>query len=828
MASLAETTARLADQTQKNISETQALHKSNVSLRQSVSGLEGSIDAYATREKRVQFLETVLDNSQAGLADTFAESLKGPLTQLADAIPGKQFLLPFMKLAVQKTPLKGVVERFRDRQRDKIQTEKATEAINASGVSFNNEEEKNAAIERLKLEMAKKEQEEQIKAKNDKLKDMLGLEIEKFEAIIGKTDEVKEQADESVKETSDTNNTKKDKLVEKEEKPSPYIAGSTTDSSAAAVEEARDTERNAERRHNELIQALKSGSGAKEGSAPDTKGVDGPLGGVGGVIKNIGKGFKYLGNNLRAIAKGALAMGLMGASLIPFALAAVKFNDVEWESLAKAGVALVGLAGIGFLLGKASGSMIIGAAAIAILGGALWLAGKGFQQFAELDWKTIGMGLVAIAGLGAIAAVMGLAAPLIITGAFAIGALGVALIPFAYAAQMAAPAMTEIAEAFNLFKDVPISSMFAIPAALAAVGAALVAMSAGNFVSGILDGIGKLFGNESPIDKIVRLAESAPNVIALGSAMRGFGDDVDAMMNGLDRIDSSKVDKLGELGEKIEDFMDSMPGLIGQAKLAAFALSFASIAASAGVAPAVASGVQAATGEVIEVQQNPKAYVAKRQGQTPPPEKTEAKTEEEMTPVETETGETVVTTQDSTSVPEGKVQVKYKGETVLVDREDAEKVKAIDEEINKISEQRESLREAYDNASPYQRIQKRKIKDADRRLMSKQMQLQKERAGAVKSAVGDTSPTSTLAEDKQSVVDAMAGKGSAKTLEQSQSELEETKNEMGQNQPGGMGAAAIVDNSTTNVSQGGGGGAVMPVPIGEPDQKTKALIANDF
>jgi len=828
MASLAETTARLADQTQKNINETQALYKSNVSLRQSVSGLEGSIDAYATREKRVQFLETVLDNSQAGLADTFAESLKGPLTQLADAIPGKQFLLPFMKLAVQKTPLKGVVERFRDRQRDKIQTEKATEAVNASGVSFSNEEEKNAAIERLKLEMAKKEQEEQIKAKNDKLKDMLGLEIEKFEAIIGKTDEVKEQADESVKETSDTNNTKKDKLVEKEEKPSPYIAGSTTDNSAAAVEEARDSERNAERRHNELIQALKSGSGAKEGSAPDTKGVDGPLGGVGGVIKNIGKGFKYLGNNLRAIAKGALAMGLMGASLIPFALAAVKFNDVEWESLAKAGVALVGLAGIGFLLGKASGSMIVGAAAIAILGGALWLAGKGFQQFAELDWKTIGMGLVAIAGLGAIAAVMGLAAPLIIGGAFAIGALGVALIPFAFAAQMAAPAMTEIAEAFNLFKDVPISSMFAIPAALAAVGAALVAMSAGNFVSGILDGIGKLFGNESPIDKIVRLAESAPNVIALGSAMRGFGDDVDAMMNGLDRIDSSKVDKLGELGEKIEDFMDSMPGLIGQAKLAAFALSFASIAASAGVAPAVASGVQAATGEVIEVQQNPKAYVAKRQGETPPPEKTEAKTEDEMTPVETETGETIVTTQDSTSVPEGKVQVKYKGETVLVDREDAEKVKAIDDEINKISEQRESLREAHDNALPHQKLKKRKIRDADRQLMNKQMQLEKERAGAVKSAVGDTSPTTTLAEDKQSVVDAMAGKGSAKTLEQSQSELQETKNEMGQNQPGGMGAAAIVDNSTTNVSQGGGGGAVMPVPIGEPDQKTKALIANDF
>ena len=66
-------------------------------------------------------------------------------------------------------------------------------------------------------------------------------------------------------------------------------------------------------------------------------------------------------------------MGLMGASLIPFALAAVKFNDVEWESLAKAGVALVGLAAVGFLIGKASGSMILGAIGVGILGGALFV-----------------------------------------------------------------------------------------------------------------------------------------------------------------------------------------------------------------------------------------------------------------------------------------------------------------------------------------------------------------------------------------------------------------------------------------------------------------------
>jgi hypothetical protein len=465
--------------------------------------------------------------------------------------------------------------------------------------------------------------------------------------------------------------------------------------------------------------------------------------------------------------------------------------------------------------------MITGALAIGVLGGALWVAGKGFQQFAELDWKTIGMGFVAIGGLAVVAAALSFALPFIIPGSIAIAALGAALIPFAYAAGMAAPALTEIAEAFNAFGDVPISTMFAIPAALAAVGAALVAMSAGNFVSGILDGIGKLFGNESPIDKIVRLAESAPNVIALGAAMRSFGDDVDAMMSGLDRLDPAKIDKLDDFSEKIENFVDSMPGVIGTAKIAAFAAAFASIAASAGIAPAVASGVEAATGEVIEVQQNPKAYVAKRQTQ-----QTALPTQEQDIPedIQTETGETIVTQKDSTEVPEGKVKVKYKGETVLVDREDAEKVKAIDEEMIQIADQREQLREAHDNASPYQRIQKRRIRDADKRLMNKQMQLEKQRKVAIASAVGeDTSKITSVAEDKQSVVDAMAGKRSTQ-LQTAQSE----NAELSSAPTGTTNIVAPTTNNITNNQSSGGGGQVVPIPISEPDQKTRSMIANNF
>jgi hypothetical protein len=799
MATLADVTKQLSESTTESVAETKKLNKSNVTLRGNVVDLKTAVQNSAKATSRVEFLESLLDKNNVGLADTFKDTLMGPLGSLADAIPGKAFLMPFLKLAAQRTPLKGILERRRDTARDKLQTTKATTAIEQSGAKFGNEEEKQAAIERLKLEMQKKEQEVQIAEKNKQISEMLGLEIDKFDSIVGKTEEVKEKTEE---------------LADGGSGSGAAVVGGGDDGGAAMVEQQRDTERASEARHRELIDAIKGGGG---GDAPAStgEGMDGPIGGVGGVIKSIGKGFKYLGNNLKSIAKGALAMALMGASLIPFALAAIKFNEVEWESLGKAGAALLGLAAVAFILGKASGSMIVGAAAIAILGGALWLAGKGFQQFAELDWTTIGMGLVAIAGLGAIAAVMGLAAPLIIGGAFAIGALGVALIPFAYAAQMAAPAMTEIAESFGLFADVPIKTMLMVPVALAAVGAALVAMSAGNFVGGILDGIGKLFGNESPVDKIVRMADSAPNIIALGAAMNSFGDDVDAMMSGLDRLDPEKIDKLDDFSDKIENFVDSMPGVIGTAKIAAFAVAFASIAASAGIAPAVASGVEAATGEVIEVQQNPKAYVAKRQQQsgstTEIPEDT------------TDTGDTIVTQKDDENVPAGKVRVKYKGETVLVEREDAEKVKAITDEMNQIAEQRAALKEEHDSLPFYKKVQKKRIKDQDRQLMGKQMQLDKDRQSAIAQATGDTEGLTTVKEDKQAIVDAMASGRSTK-LNQAQAENTELADASTGN------TLVNAPTTTINNTQGGGGGSsnVIPIPISEPDPKTKAMIANNF
>jgi hypothetical protein len=109
--------------------------------------------------------------------------------------------------------------------------------------------------------------------------------------------------------------------------------------------------------------------------------------------------------------------------------------------------------------------------------------------------------------------------------------------------------------------------------------------------------------------------------------------------------------------------------------------------------------------------------------------------------------------------------------------------------------------------------------------MNKQMQLEKQRKVAIASAVGeDTSGMTTVAEDKQAVVDAMAG-GSSTQLQTAQSENAELKSES-------TGTTNIVapttNNITNNQSSGGGGGQVVPIPISEPDGRTRSMIANNF
>jgi len=168
-----------------------------------------------------------------------------------------------------------------------------------------------------------------------------------------------------------------------------------------------------------------------------------------------------------------------------------------------------------------SGDLIKGAVALLILAAALFVAAKAFQEFAEVTWESVGMGLVALAGLAGIAFLLSKIQGEMIKGAVAVAILGAALIPFAFA--------------LNLMSNVD-------AAGLLTSGAALIGFTAAMFVFGaLLSGPGALIFGAGVL-----------GLIALGGALVVFGAGLNMVGSGMSAITSALplvVEQIGMLAQ---------------------------------------------------------------------------------------------------------------------------------------------------------------------------------------------------------------------------------------------------------------------------------------
>lgn len=153
----------------------------------------------------------------------------------------------------------------------------------------------------------------------------------------------------------------------------------------------------------------------------------------GGLFSGLGKGIgDFVGSlgkmNTATLLKGALALALIGASLIPLAYGLSLLKGISWDTLAMAGVAILGLtialAAIGALMTSGVGAVAIlaGAAALVIMAGSLVVFGIALQ---EIQKGSGGMDVLAegLYKLGSIA-------PMLILAATGITAVGIALAAF--------------------------------------------------------------------------------------------------------------------------------------------------------------------------------------------------------------------------------------------------------------------------------------------------------------------------------------------------------------------------------------------------------------
>jgi hypothetical protein len=293
-------------------------------------------------------------------------------------------------------------------------------------------------------------------------------------------------------------------------------------------------------------------SGMLKGASDNADKATMPMGKSGGFMQSIADAVKKFGDS--KVLKGAAAIALLGASVGLAGVGLKQFNEVNFTSLIKGTLALGGLAALAQVLGKGSTAMIKGAAAILLLGTAVVPLAFGLNLMKDVGLGTIGVLAAGLITLGAAAAILSFASPFIITGSVAIAALGLALIPFGIALNLvanalpaftdsmakmaevdgmgllkasggmlamggamalmapllpfmmlgalAAPSIRALGESLLVMNLVDFNNLSMAGEALAALGAGMAAMSGGSLMSSISDGIGSLFGADSPVDKL--------------------------------------------------------------------------------------------------------------------------------------------------------------------------------------------------------------------------------------------------------------------------------------------------------------------------------------
>ena len=265
----------------------------------------------------------------------------------------------------------------------------------------------------------------------------------------------------------------------------------------------------------------------------------------GGLLSGLMSG--GAGKALDGMKKFGIGLLAVGAALWVAAEAFKNFGDVDWDSIGKGMVALGGLVLAAIGLDKVKGSIIKGAFALGVLALAMYGMSEALGGFADLDWETIAKGMASVAGIAIIAAVMGNAIVPITLGAAAIGLLGGALWIVGEAMQAVGKGFSEMTDGLTKLGQLDGNNLMMVGAGLAAIGAGMAVFGAGTAAAGIGNLVGGFLNlvtpGKSPVEQIMMMGER-------GQDIKAAGDGVMALATGLGKfsgIDTKTIKAISEL-----------------------------------------------------------------------------------------------------------------------------------------------------------------------------------------------------------------------------------------------------------------------------------------
>ena len=263
----------------------------------------------------------------------------------------------------------------------------------------------------------------------------------------------------------------------------------------------------------------------------------------GGLLSGLLGGGK-IGNALKGMKNFGIGLMAIAGALWVASKALKSFADLDWETIGKGMVALAGLVASAVVLDKLKGSIIRGAAVLGVLSLAVWGVSAAMSEFSSLDWETIGKGMVTIAGLGALGVILGAFAPGALLGAAALVALGAGL-------WVVGKALQEVGEAFSIFTEnieklagIGGKGLFEVASGVTALGLAMASFGAGNVVAGLSNLVtgflSAVNGEKTPMEQLMEISKAGAGIESAGKGMTWLAQG----MVGFNKVDGKALQEL--------------------------------------------------------------------------------------------------------------------------------------------------------------------------------------------------------------------------------------------------------------------------------------------
>lgn len=260
----------------------------------------------------------------------------------------------------------------------------------------------------------------------------------------------------------------------------------------------------------------KGGDNSAAGGAEDAGNNAGGLGDFAKSLKGIGSALGGIGKGV-GIAVGGAIGGIFAGIMMGISDGIKAFANIK---------------------------VIAGVAVLGLLTGVVWGMSKALENFQDLDWETLAKAGTVIGGLILAGAGAGAIAPLLGVGALALGGLAASVWAIGEAMQTMGDGLESFTTGLERLSNIDGDALFGVAAGLKELAWAMAGFGAGQAVEGLGNLVSRFLsiGTDSPIEQLIKIGTVGSGVIDAAVGLDKLGDTISKFS----KLDPDSMDAINQ------------------------------------------------------------------------------------------------------------------------------------------------------------------------------------------------------------------------------------------------------------------------------------------